>query len=141
MYYKNQFELTNALLKMHIPYLDKYEKSVLVHLVTYFKKDKDGYFRGSPSYPTLAKCTGIGRTKVQSSISKLEKLGIISSRMQWDSSKVYTWLGLSTIERAYNSEPKIKRTQEEWATYRKNANKVEALKAELDQIKNNMFEE
>lgn len=139
MYYKNQFELTNTLLKTRIPELDMWEKSVLVHLTTYFSKGKDGLFTGFPSYKTLAKCSGMGETKLKQCINKLQDLGIITFVRQFNSSKVYTWRGLSEIERTFYSVPKIKRTPAEWAAWRKNGLKIEALKLQLDEIEKNRF--
>ena len=130
MYYKTQFELTNAILESTIPELDPTDKLILLQLSYHFKRGKDGLFTCFPSYKTLYDKMNIGRTRTIQGMSKLHELGIISSRQQHDSSKIYTWLGLSEIERAHNAEGKTAVTQEEWENYFKNKPTVEALEAE-----------
>ena len=141
MYYKNQFELTKVLLQTNIPILDKWDKAVLIQLSSHFKKDKQGMFTAFPSYVVMSKCSGIGKTTVRKSILKLEELQIISSKVRFNNSKVYTWLGFNEVERDFNANPKIKRTQQEWATQRKKLAKIAELQNEIKTLAIDMFNE
>ena len=97
MTYRNQFEITNAILRSSIKGLTPAEKLTLATLSTYFGKNGDK-FQCFPRQGTLAKELGTTRVRVNQRIKKLEQLGFISIKHQYDSSCIYTWEGIPDTE-------------------------------------------
>lgn len=100
---KNQFSLTKLIIESNLKHshgLTTTEKSVLVTLSSYFgKKDGSTLFQCYPSQERIAAQVGCTRPTVSNTLQKLERLGFISScHRHSHTSKLYTWLGIPTIE-------------------------------------------
>lgn len=141
----NQFSVTKALIQTKLVGYTPTAKAIIITLVSYLRKDKKSRLSCTVAHGTIADLVGSTRDTVGITLKKFEEDGFISSEKRYDNSKIYTWIGITEKEREFNST-KVKRSQEEWASYFKNKPEIDRLEKLSDNIteqikdaKNKMF--
>lgn len=135
----NQFTISKRVTQSILGDLNKNDKLILITLVSYLSKNRQGVFTCYPSHKTIVNLTGTSLSTVSRSISKIIKCGYMSVEKRSNKTDVYTWLGISDKEREINTTPKTSRSQEEWKAIRKGLIGVERLEEEAKQARVDLF--
>lgn len=106
---RNQFSITKQIIEANLKKshgLTVAEQSVLVTLSSYFgKQGNSSTYSCYPSQDRIAEQVGCTRPTVNNALQKLERLGFIrSSYRGTNTSKLYTWLGIPTLEEEETEE-------------------------------------
>ncbi|EIJ0973297.1 TPA: helix-turn-helix domain-containing protein [Vibrio parahaemolyticus] len=100
---RNQFSITKQIIEANLKKshgLTVTDQSVLVTLSSYFgTRGNSNTYSCYPSQDRIAEQVGCTRSTVNNALQKLERLGFISSSYRGtNTSKLYTWLGIPTLE-------------------------------------------
>lgn len=110
--FENQFAITKSVLCLTAKQLEltAAEKSILVHLTHHLgQHDEFGdRFVTFVGQGTLANLVGSSRNTVNKTLKKCGELGYISSVMQFNNSKIYTFLGLPLIDEVKTTRFKLR---------------------------------
>ncbi|WP_155396573.1 helix-turn-helix domain-containing protein [Vibrio sp. Sgm 5] len=106
---RNQFSITKQIIEANLKKshgLTVTDKSVLVTLSSYFgTRGNSNTYSCYPSQERVAERVGCTRPTVNNALNKLVKLGFIrSSYRGTNTSKLYTWLGIPTLEKEETEE-------------------------------------
>ena len=106
---RNQFSITKQIIEANLKKshgLTVTNKSVLVTLSSYFgTRGSSNTYSCYPSQERVAERVGCTRPTVNNALNKLVKLGFIrSSYRGTNTSKLYTWLGIPTLEKEETEE-------------------------------------
>ncbi|EGQ8297500.1 helix-turn-helix domain-containing protein [Vibrio parahaemolyticus] len=106
---RNQFSITKQIIEANLKKshgLTVTDKGVLVTLSSYFgTRNNSNVYSCYPSQELIAGQVGCTRPTVNNALQKLERLGFIrSSYRGTNTSKVYTWLGIPTLEEEETEE-------------------------------------
>ena len=112
----NQFSITKSIIEANLKLshgITTTEKCVLIILSNYFgSRENSTVFSCYPSQARIAKEVGCSRSTANKALQKFEDLGFLRSRWQTNASgantsKLYTWLGISPADERNGSETSI----------------------------------